>query len=97
MRSHFEILTKILDNEICYDERISSLFSIARIQYLCSNIPSQIISDSIGVGTTKIAIATTDPEKNKLSRTKIISTVWKQRSTKSRIKQCLRKIYGRNI
>ena len=44
-----------------------------------------------------IARTTTETENFKSLCTEIISRIMKQRGTITRIKQCLRKIYGRNF
>ena len=68
-------------------------FSIIRMPYLSSNMPSKIFYASLGDESEKYYWTW----KFKSSCAKIISTIIKQGATKSKNKQRLYKIYGPNL
>ena len=69
------------------------MIRVARMQYLSSEMPLKMFYASLWAGILRIAITTAEIEKVKF---KIKSSVMKQGRTKSKTKQCHRKIYGRH-
>ena len=79
------------------DKRESFSFSIVRMPYLPNNMLSKIFNASLEPKFFRIARTTTKLERFKSLCAKITSRMMKQGDTKSRIKQYIRKIYGRHF
>ena len=78
-------------------KRDSFPFSIVRMSYMSSNMPSKIFSATLGAEVLSIARTTTESENFNRSYAKKISRMMKQGGTIRRIKECLHKISGQNF
>ena len=79
-----------------YDKRDNFPFSIVRMPYKCSNIPSNIFYSSIGAEILRIGRACSSTEAFLLSAQKLIKRMIKQGAKYSRVKKTLVKIFARN-
>ena len=80
-----------------YDKRDSFPFSIVRMPYSSSNMPSKIFYSSIGAEILRIGRTTNSTFKFQLSSHNIIQRMIKQGANSHKIKQSLSEAYGRHV
>ena len=80
-----------------YDKRDHFPFSIVRMPYITSNMPSKIFYSSLGAEILRIGRTTNDFDQFKFSSKKITGRMIKQGAQHHKIQQCFRKIFGRHF
>ena len=93
-----------LDISICqnqfnlqlYDKRDSFPFSIVRMPYCCSNMPSSIFYSSIGAEILRIGRSTTTLDNFKRTARKLLLRMSKQGAQRSRLERLLIKIFNKH-
>ena len=98
--SFLDLHIKIDNNKFAlslYDKRDNFPFSIVRMPYASSNIPSKVFYSSLGAEILRIGRTTSNRDGFRMSSQKIIGRMMKQGGIKNKIHQCLCKIYGRHF
>ena len=80
-----------------YDKRDTFPFSIVRMPYLSSNIPSKMFYATLGAEVLRIGRTSTVLNSFVSSSQRIIKRMQKQGGRSSAIVKCLQKTYGRNF
>ena len=84
-------------NSKLYDKRDNFPFAIIRMPYRCSNMPSTIYYSSIGAEILRICKASTNKNDCINSAKLLISRMICQGAEKVRLRNTLRKFYGRHM
>ena len=80
-----------------YDKRDNFPFSIVRMPYVGSNMPSKVFYSSLGAEILRIGRATNKCDSFKISSKKLVGRMLKQGGSKHKIQQSLSKLYGRHF
>jgi len=97
--SFLDLEISITDNNFklsLYDKRDGFPFSIVRMPYRSSNMPSMIFYSAIGAEILRIAKATSNVETFLVSVCSLVKRMVKQGADIAKIKKVLRKTYGRH-
>ena len=98
--SFLDLNIKIINNKFSlslYDKRDFFPFSIVRMPYLSSNIPSKMFYATLGAEILRIGRTSTVLERFVTSSQAVIKRMQKQGGKSIPILKCLNKIYGRNF
>ena len=98
--SFLDLDIKIENNKFVlglYDKRDYFPFSIVRMPFLCSNMPSKIFYSSLGAEILRIGRTTNNVKMFEPSSKKVTARMRKQGATVYKIKQTLCKVFGRNF
>ena len=98
--SFLDLDIKIRNNKFVlglYDKREHFPFSIVRMPYITSNMPSKIFYSSLGAEILRIGRTTNDFGRFKLSSKKITERMIKQGASHHKTQQCFCKLFGRHF
>ena len=97
--SFLDLEISIVDNQFCtklFDKRDTFPFSIVRMPYKCSNIPSAIFYSSFGAEILRINRASTIKDDFIFSAKSLLIRVTKQGADKAQLVNVIKRFYGRH-